>query len=83
MYFVSSVLMILCCCLWHVPDITDYLDQAWPNSGTGGQHNSLRTRLKAARVYTYILRRGGGGEGLSEINGHYLQITSYAKSAVE
>ena len=35
---------------------------------TGRPHNSLRTRLRAALVYTYIEREEGDGEGEGRLN---------------
>jgi hypothetical protein len=48
---------------------------------TEGPHNSLRFRLRAARVYAYIENQGGGGLYLLE--GRYLQPISYAERTDE
>ena len=46
---------------------------------TGRPHNSLRTHLRAALVYAYI-ERGGGGNSLES---GYLKTLSYATVMVE
>jgi hypothetical protein len=49
---------------------------------TGGPHNSLRTSLKAARVYTIYGKRGGG-EVTELLEGSNLQTKRYAKITAE
>lgn len=44
----------------------------------GGPHNSLRTRLRAALLYTYIEKWK-----FNQLKRRYLQTISYAKSTVE
>ena len=56
------------------------LEQGWPTSSTRGPHNSLRIRLRAAHVYTYIARRGGE---IELDRGRYLQAIRYAQSTAK
>jgi hypothetical protein len=56
----------------------DISKQGWPNSTQRGSHNSLRTRLTAALVYTYIEKWE-----LNQINRRCLYTISYTKSTVE